>query len=110
MTSGRIDRSYEPRWRRDVSELFYMTGLAPRYRIWSVPVLNDARGAFQVGTSTQLFEFRGLAAFADLNQFLYSPFEDGQSFLVAIQTGENVPALNVITNWNPDRQGVRGGQ
>jgi hypothetical protein len=77
-----------------------MTGLAPRYLIWSVPVLNGAHGAFQVGTPKPLVTFRGLATFPDSNQFVYSPFDDGQSFLVAIQSGENVPTLNLISNWN----------
>jgi Tol biopolymer transport system component len=89
----------EPRWRRDGKELFFLEFMQPNIRLTAVPVQSGIPGDFRAGAAQALFEFRALGTIIAANIFLYSPSPDGQRFLVNVETREDAPTLNVVTNW-----------
>jgi len=105
VSAGRV-RGREPRWRRDGKELFFLETSTPVNRLMAVPVQSGPGGDFQAGVPQALFEFRGLVTVTTTNGFIYSPSADGQRFLVAVQSGDAQPTLNVITNW--EKAALRG--
>ena len=87
----------EPRWGRNVRELFYLEGAFGRRKVMAVPLQVTSLQAFQAGAAKVLFEFRSNGA--GLNRFSYSSSADGQRFLVSVLASDDQAALNVITNW-----------
>ncbi len=86
---------FEPRWRHDGKELFYVVpGI--RDRLMAVDV-RTSDAAFTAGASRQLFEVP-LPVDVRRNRFSVSP--DGQRFLVNARTeaDTNLP-LRVVVNW-----------
>jgi len=96
-SSARTNR--EPRWSRDGKELFFLEARIPIIRLMAVPVQFGSHGDFQAGAPQPLFEFRALTVVPQTNSFLYSPSADGKRFLVYVQPGNDVPTVNVNTNW-----------
>jgi eukaryotic-like serine/threonine-protein kinase len=88
---------YEPRWRRDGKEIFY---LAADRRLMAVPI-QAAGTTFQVGSATALFEapLRGFLQGWE-NSSRYDVTADGQRFLVnvPIESAASGP-LVVVLNW-----------
>ena len=88
-----LEGGNQPRWRRDMKELFYM---AADRRLMAVPV--TAGAALQPGPATVLFETHLLdSPLTAASQYDVAP--DGQRFLMAVtkQTAE-VP-VTVVLNW-----------
>ncbi|HEY3205036.1 MAG TPA: protein kinase, partial [Thermoanaerobaculia bacterium] len=88
---------YEPRWRRDGKEIFY---LAADRRLMAVPVQATA-STFQVGTATALLEapVRGfLQGWENSNR--YDVTADGQRFLINVPTeGVASGPMVAVINW-----------
>jgi Tol biopolymer transport system component/predicted Ser/Thr protein kinase len=86
------DGGYEPRWRADGREIYYLS--ADR-KLMAVPVRS---GPF-FDSPKALFQTRvpsGITA----NRMHYVPSRDGQRFLVNTQSGEASPApITVMLNW-----------
>jgi eukaryotic-like serine/threonine-protein kinase len=95
------NRAFQPRWRGDGKELFYMEGSA-RYRWMAVPVKSGGSPVLEVGEPQPLFAFEvqvsSTIAFHN-NAFVYSPAADGQRMLVNSKADAAQNPLNVITNW-----------
>jgi eukaryotic-like serine/threonine-protein kinase len=88
-----LEGGNQPRWRRDMKELFYM---AADRRLMAVPI--TAGAALQPGPATVLFETHLLdSPLTAASQYDVAP--DGQRFLMAVtkQTAE-VP-VTVVLNW-----------
>src|SRR5262249_51602128 len=83
---------YEPRWRRDAREIYY---LSEDRKLMAVSVGSD----LSFGVPEQLFQTRvpsGVNAF----RTHYVPRNDGQSFLINTLTKELVPGpITVVLNW-----------
>jgi hypothetical protein len=89
----------EPRWRADGRELFFMAYESPDLgHLMAVPVEPDGAG-LRVGAPHKLFTTHIRFINATDNVFSYSPTRDGQRFLVAALTDEELPTVNVITDW-----------
>jgi hypothetical protein len=87
-TSG----GYEPRWRRDGSEIYY---LSEDRKLMAVPV--SAGPSFHV--PKPLFQTRVPAGVNHLRTN-YVPSNDGRRFLVNTQTGDPAPnPITVVLNW-----------
>jgi eukaryotic-like serine/threonine-protein kinase len=93
--------SWEPRWRADGKELFFLTG-GYKVRLMAVPI-----GALPnpVGTPTPLFGFQSTATVPQANSFRYAPAADGQRFLVNAEITDAPPSLEVILNWGQTASG-----
>jgi Tol biopolymer transport system component len=90
-------RGFEPRWRADGKELFYLEPVTvTRYKVMSVPF---SAGPNPAGTPKMLFEFQALVTVPQANVFLYSPSANGQRFLINVYATEAQPSLEVILNW-----------
>jgi hypothetical protein len=84
-----------PRWRRDASELFYLSADG---RLMSVPIVRQ-------GTNIETATPRALFALKSTSGYEASP--DGQRFLVTAVVSEASP-ISVILNWKrPGRIGAR---
>jgi hypothetical protein len=85
---------YEPRWRRDGRELYY---LSEDRKLMAVPV--STAGGFEAGVPRPLFQTRvptGLSVF----RTNYVPTRDGSRFLINTQTADSGPApITVVLNW-----------
>jgi serine/threonine protein kinase/Tol biopolymer transport system component len=79
-----------PRWRRDASELFYLSADG---RLMSVPIVRQ-------GASLETATPRALFALKSTSGYEASP--DGQRFLVTAVVSEASP-ISVILNWKPPR-------
>ena len=76
-----------PRWRRDASELFYLSSAG---RLMSVPIVRHGAD-LETGTPVALFTLRSTSG--------YEASPDGQRFLVNMLL-ENVDVkINVVHNW-----------
>jgi len=86
---------YQPRWRRDGKELFY---LSPDKKLMSVEVKTVS--GFEPGVPRPLFE-TGLAAVGGAN--LLDVSADGQRFLIVTPTGEQrTLPLTLVLNWTAE--------
>jgi eukaryotic-like serine/threonine-protein kinase len=85
-------RLYEPRWRADGREMYY---LSRDQRLMAVGV--DPGPSF--GAPTELFQVR-IAGGVSANRTHYVPSHDGRRFLVNTPTGDaaTVP-ITVVLNW-----------
>jgi hypothetical protein len=77
-----------PRWRRDASDLFY---LSPDGRLMSVPIVRHGAD-LETGTPLALFMLKSTSG--------YEASPDGQRFLVTAVVSEASP-ISVILNWKP---------
>ena len=85
---------YEPRWRRDGRELYY---LSEDLRLMAVPV--NTAPAFEMGVPKALFQTRTLEGVSPLRTS-YVAARDGQRFLVNTQSGDIAPSpITVVLNW-----------
>jgi Tol biopolymer transport system component len=90
---------WEPQWRRDGKELYYLTDT----KLMAVEVKTDA-GTFEAGTPKVLFEVR-LASPQYRNRYI-TP--DGRRFLIAITVEEmGTSPYNVVMNWDAGLKQVR---
>jgi len=91
-TSG----GFEPKWRRDGKELFY---LSLEGKITAVDV-NAGSSKFEAGAPRGLFPIRTTEFGADRNHYAVSA--DGQRFLVnTLEEGASAP-ITVVLNWTAD--------
>jgi hypothetical protein len=80
-----------PRWRRNASELFYLSSDG---RLMSVPIVG--RGAdLETGTPVALFTLKSTSG--------YEASPDGQRFLVTAVVSEASP-ISVVLNWKPPQR------
>ena len=85
---------FEPIWRRDGKELFYLT---PDNQLMAVPVNTDA-ASFQAGIPKPLFQAT-LVPIANWRN-IYFPSPDGQRFLMLTPEGQAKPEpITVVVNW-----------
>jgi hypothetical protein len=90
------DGGVQPRWRRDGSELFY---LSTDQMLMAVPILNPQ--TLQHGSPKALFRTRLLAQGSQTVIFetLYDVSRDGQKFLMNVDPGDPGPPYTVVLNW-----------
>ena len=81
-----------PRWRRDTSELFYLSSDG---RVMSVPIVREGAN-LETGTPRELFALKSTSG--------YEASPDGQRFLVTAVVSEDSP-ISVILNWKPPQAG-----
>lgn len=88
---------YQPRWRRDGNELFY---LSTDQKLMAVPVKTGAN--FETGSPQPLFELQSVypPTSGTGGRFAYQPTRTGERFLVTLPVGgAGTPALTVVLNW-----------
>jgi Tol biopolymer transport system component len=97
----RVAVGVEPRWKKDGSELYFLTvsGQGSRPTLIAVPMRAGAQNGINAGTPVKLFEFESLITVMQGNSWLYAPSPDGQRFLVSVQAEAGAPTIHVITNW-----------
>jgi eukaryotic-like serine/threonine-protein kinase len=90
--------AFEPRWRADSQELFYLQGtrLGGAIQVMSLPI---AKTSNPVGVATALFEIQSSTILPQFNTFIYSPTPDGQRFLMSVFANSDQPSLELILNW-----------
>ena len=87
-----ISGGYEPRWRADGREIYY---LSEDLKLMAVSVGPGS----SFGLSQTLFQTR-VAAGVSANRTHYVPSRDGQRFLVNTQTSDPAPTpITVVLNW-----------
>jgi Tol biopolymer transport system component len=88
---------YQPRWRRDGQEIFY---IAPDNRLMAVPIQFASNGqAIEPGTPVPLFRLRlGTQVFSDSSYMVASA---GQRFLVNAVTEDATSPITVVLNFKP---------
>jgi Tol biopolymer transport system component len=88
--------SYQPRWRRDGKELFFISGAAGGFAQVMATTLETTANEITLGVPRALFKVtpESLA-----NRRTWDITPDGQRFLVN-SNPEAVPPLSVIVNWN----------
>jgi hypothetical protein len=85
----------EPQWRRDGSELFY---LSPTGELMAAKV--KAAASFEASSPVSLFRVRRRQPGASFDLFSYDVSADGQRFLVATKVAETSSApLSVVLDW-----------
>jgi hypothetical protein len=87
------DGGSEPRWRRDGSEVFY---LSSSHSLMSVPI--PGRNAFNAGVPKALFQTR-VPLSANPYRSNYAVTGDGQRFLVNARLDDVPSPITVILNW-----------
>jgi eukaryotic-like serine/threonine-protein kinase len=94
------EKSFEPRWRSDGKELFFMSVRDVTHEtLMAVAVGSDGHGGLHMGLPQRLFDTHAMALLPGSNSFSYGPHPDGQRFLVATLVETEQPTVNVITNW-----------
>jgi len=93
-TQVSTDGGFQPRWRADGKELFY---IGPDKKLMAVDLKSEA-GGIQVGTPRILFELR----VSNLpGPPYYDVTRDGQRFLINVAGEETTPTpMTVVMNWN----------
>jgi len=93
-TQVSTEGGFQPRWRADGKELFY---IGPDKRLMAVETKTDA-GGVHVGTPRVLFELR----VSNLpGPPYYDVTRDGQRFLINVAGEETTPTpMAVVMNWN----------
>ncbi len=88
------DGGYQPRWRRDGKELFFVFN----GRIMSADV-NGKGSSFEVGTVRTLFDVRLITTAG----YSYDVSADGQRFLVNALGGQKAATpMTLVINWAAD--------
>jgi len=97
----RVGLGVEPRWKKDGSELYFLTTTAQGVgtTVMAVPIRAEAQNGISVGTPVKLFQFESLITIPQGNSWLYAPSPDGQRFLVSVQAEADPPTIHMITNW-----------
>ena len=86
---------YQPRWRRDGRELFYMSGSG---QLMSVAMTPGSASPF--GRPAPLFQTAIFGGGASVNNWYWDVTPDGQRFLINTVIAGNDPSiLNVVLNW-----------
>jgi Tol biopolymer transport system component len=86
---------YQPRWRRDGQELFYLSATG---QLMSVKITSRLESA--PGLPTLLFQTDVFGGGATLNNWYWDVTPDGQRFLInTVIPGNDPSALNVVLNW-----------
>ena len=86
---------YQPRWRSDGKELFYVS---PSGQLMSVAITPEL--AVPPGRPMALFQTAILGGGASVNNWYWDVTPDGQRFLINTVIAGNEPsALNVVLNW-----------
>ncbi len=89
---------FEPRWRRDGSEIFY---IAPDGKLMAVAVRQTPR--FDAGEPRPLFLMRRREPVSANDLYSYDVSPDAQRFLVNTDAGETTtPPLTLVLNWATD--------
>jgi serine/threonine protein kinase/Tol biopolymer transport system component len=94
-----IERGFEPRWRADGQELFFVMGRMGEVQLMAVSIKADAQGGLQVGVPQKLFETRVRLSMIQNNSLSYAPHPDGQRFLVNVMAQTAERTVTVVTNW-----------
>jgi serine/threonine-protein kinase len=94
----RVGPGSYPRWKKDGSELYFLTGTTD-LTLMAVPMKADGHGGISAGAPVRLFQFESLISTHESNRWLYAPSPDGQRFLVAVRAESAPPTIQVITNW-----------
>jgi hypothetical protein len=96
----RIGVGIEPRWKKDGSELYFLT-TSPGFglTLMAVPMKADGPSAISAGAPVRLFQFESLITMPQGNSWLYAPSPDGQRFLVSVRAEAGPPTIHVVTNW-----------
>ncbi len=86
----------QPRWRRDGSELYFVT---PDGALMAAPILSKrgSAAAFEHGPIQKLFD--GLPFQANSSRFFYQPFPDGRKFIVTELVPDSTPQITMVVNW-----------
>jgi len=92
---------FQPRWRRDGKELFFLAGhdlgTAP-HDVMAVAVDTSSDGVYKAGVSQKLFTVVTGGGTANGNTWDVTP--DGQRFLISSpSTRTAVPPITVVVNW-----------
>jgi hypothetical protein len=85
----------QPRWRRDGSELFY---ISPDSRLMSVPMEFPNRDTIRHGTPVPLFSVRVTSTVHGGTAFEYDVSADGQKFLVNAMVDRPTAPISLILN------------
>ena len=99
-----VKPGFEPRWRRDGRELFYVElptdrqQAAPGFKLVAVPLTGGANGPFVAGTPLPLFSNAVWPRLPDINEFTYAVSADGQRFLL-LSKPDAQESIHVLTNW-----------
>jgi Tol biopolymer transport system component len=89
----------EPRWSSDGKQLYFTDETGVRATLLAANIESDGHGGLRIGSPQRLFQFR-VSRYGPLaNEFSYSPYPDGQRFLVNALVESSEPTVNVITNW-----------
>ncbi len=95
-----VDGGMQPRWRADGQELYFVRALSPtRLLLMAAAVKAAGREAVRVATPERLFELHASPVVPQRNSFAYSPYPDGQRFLVNTLVESSQAIVNVLTNW-----------
>jgi hypothetical protein len=89
-----VDGGFQPRWRRDGKELFYV---ASDQTLMSVVVKNPT--TLELGQPTPLFRFSDVFFGPTSTPTMYEVTPDGQRFLFPGPPSEAVPPITVVLNW-----------
>jgi len=92
-----VDGGMQARWRRDGSELFYLT---PDQMLMAVPVTSKS-GYFDAGRATPLFRTRLVPTGSQITGVSagYDVAPDGQRFLINGPPADLGPQMTVVLNW-----------
>ena len=105
---GNAGTTQQPRWSRDGSELFYVTGAGGRGTMMAAPVRTPASpGSSPVLTPRLLYEVRVNSYAPRTATFFYSVSNDGEQFLINQVEAATEPVINVVVNWE---EAILGGQ
>ena len=86
---------YQPRWRNDGKELFYMS---PSGQLTSVDITPGIASA--PGRPAILFQTAVFGGGASVNNWYWDVTADGQRFLInTVMSGAEPSTLNVVLNW-----------
>jgi len=88
---------YQPRWRRDGKELFFISDAR---EVMAVEVSTSKNGVFQAGLPRKLFQANPVAVLTPRNSWDVTP--DGQRFLinsVSSTTAALFTSITVVINW-----------
>ncbi len=107
-TEGDTGTTQQPRWSRDGSELFYVTGAGGMLTMMAATMRTPASpGSSPVLTPRPLFEVRVNSFDPRSGTFFYSVSNDGERFLINQIEAATEPVINVVVNWE---EAVLSGQ
>jgi len=90
----------QPRWSRDGSELFYVTGAGGMPTMMAAPMRTPVSpGSSPVLPPRPLFEARINHVHPRVGTFFYSVSNDGERFLINQIEVATEPVINVVVNW-----------